>query len=188
MNKPDILWSHPFLYYWLNRVPLELNNSLDIGTGRGVVGALLKVYRSPENLHGIEVFEPYVSFAKQFYSKIFVGNALEQLSFLQDKSYEMVTCFEVIEHLTKEDGKKLIKEMERVGKTVFISTPVKYFEQHEFDSNPYQRHRSLWTPKEFRQVGYKVRGFGELEFKWGAIFRVFLPGMCETCFAWKRSE
>jgi hypothetical protein len=99
-----------------------------------------------------------------------------------------VTCLEVIEHLDKQHGSVLVRQMERVGKIVFLSTPARFFEQDKYDDNVFQQHKSVWTSKELNRLGYKVRGFGDLEFNFGALGRVFLPDFCETLFAWKTAE
>jgi 2-polyprenyl-3-methyl-5-hydroxy-6-metoxy-1,4-benzoquinol methylase len=188
MERKDILWTHYFLGYWLDKVPADTKKVLDVGAGRGIVGTMLDIYRTPEVVHGIEIHEPYARFAKKFYSEIFVGEAIEILQTMGDRAYDVVTCFEVIEHLEKQRGYQLLREMERVGRLVFLSTPVKFFEQEQFDENAHQAHKSLWTPRELGKLGYEVRGFGNYESRYGAIVRKFLPNLCDTSFAWKRCE
>jgi len=176
----------PFLFYWLNRVPKDLGSALDLGAGRGIVGAMLRIYRNPPKLHAIEIHPPYAQFAKQFYDQMTVENAVTAIQKLPDKSYDIVTCFEMIEHLSKEDGLLLIQQMERVGRILFISTPGRWFPQPEYDENVYQLHRSLWTAGEFRRMGFSVRGFGGAQWYIGLGAGILLPGRCDNLFVWKK--
>ena len=175
----------PFLFYWLNRVPLNIGSALDIGAGRGAVGAMLQIYREPPKIDAIEIHQPYAEFSKRFYSSIYLGDALEQLRKIPSNSYDVVTCFEMIEHLKKEDGFTLLREMERVGRVLFVSTPSAFFPQPEYDDNIHQRHLSLWTAGDFRKLGFNVRGFGRSQWWFGLAPSILFPGLCANLFAWK---
>lgn len=183
--KSEMTSTLPFLFYWLNRVPVTVSSVLDLGAGRGVVGALMQVYREPSSLHGVEIHKPYAEFASRFYTSVTVGDALDALSTFPSDSFEIVTCFEMIEHLPKERGYKLLREMERVGQIVFLSTPAKFFPQEEYDDNVHQRHLSLWTAREFRKHGYRVRGFGKAQWLFGLAASILFPRWCANIFAWK---
>ena len=68
---------------------------------------------------------------------------------------------EVLEHLEKEDGAKLIFELERVAKKqVLITTPIGKYDQHAYDGNPYQEHKYLWQPSQLKDKGYRIKGAG----------------------------
>jgi hypothetical protein len=64
---------------------------------------------------------------------------------------------EVIEHMEKPEGRKLLSEAERVSKErVIVSTPLRgarywYTAEH---------HPSRWTVNDLRKLGYTVRGVG----------------------------
>ena len=77
---------------------------------------------------------------------------------LGDKTFELATCVEVIEHLPKPAGVKLLRDLERVASRVVITTPGTYHEQEAYDANPWQRHVSEWHVDDFEQEGYKVHG------------------------------
>jgi len=79
----------------------------------------------------------------------------------KDKSFDVVLCLALIEHLERMEGEKLLREMERIGRRqVIISTPVGSYRQGAIGGNPHQRHRSIWLPAELRKMGYRVRGVG----------------------------
>ncbi len=175
----------PFLFYWLNRVPVNVQRVLDLGAGRGIAGAMLQLYREPPVLRGVDIHSPYAEFAKQFYTEMTIGDAVEVLSTIPSDSFDVVICFEMIEHLEKEKGYKLIAEMERVGRTTFISTPSRFFPQPEYDDNIHQRHLSFWRGRDFRKCGYHVRGFGGAQWLFGLGPAILTPGLCDNILAWK---
>jgi predicted TPR repeat methyltransferase len=75
------------------------------------------------------------------------------------RSFDCVLAADLIEHLTKEDGLKLMAEMEKIAKSkVILFTPNGFLPQGEYDNNPWQIHRSGWTVKEMEARGYKVIG------------------------------
>lgn len=74
-------------------------------------------------------------------------------------SFDCVLASDLIEHLTKEDGIRLIEVMEKIAKNkVIIFTPNGFLPQREHDNNPWQVHKSGWTVKEMKERGYKVIG------------------------------
>jgi len=86
-------------------------------------------------------------------------NALEALSAFQDKSIDSVFLLDVIEHLEKSDGEKLVSEIKRVARRqVVIFTPLGFMPQHLDASEPdawglsgaeMQEHKSGWLPIDF---------------------------------------
>jgi len=162
---PDITWTHPALPRILDMIPKEMKSLVDIGCGRGIIGPLCRIYREPTRLVGIDVYEPYLEFCKhfKFYDELVHWN-LENLPLpFKDKEFEVVTCIEVIEHLSRDAGEKLMDEMERIGQRVIITTPNHFFKQAEYDHNPSQKHVSLWTVRDFRKRNYAVYGIGGMK-------------------------
>ncbi len=78
---------------------------------------------------GIDIFKSYLDEAKGkgVYQELILGD-VRHLP-LKDKSFDVVICMEVLEHLEKVDGEKLLGELERVAKRqVLLSTPVGKYE------------------------------------------------------------
>ncbi len=87
------------------------------------------------------------------------------LDLFQMDSFDAITCIDVIEHLKKEEGEKLIKDMEYIArKMVLIFTPLVWSENLDSFNNPiwwsygdiYNLHQSLWTEDDFTSKGYKT--------------------------------
>jgi hypothetical protein len=75
------------------------------------------------------------------------------------KSFDGVVCLEVIEHLPKKNGVNFVKNLEKIARNqVLIATPVAYSPGGRDKENPYDLHKSRWSPKEFYLMGYFVRG------------------------------
>ncbi len=72
---------------------------------------------------------------------------------------------DLIEHLPKEAGLKLLRDMESVARQqVVIFTPSGFKPQGNKAAGDLEEHLSGWEPKEMRQHGYKV--IGALGPKW----------------------
>jgi len=82
----------------------------------------------------------------------------------EPKTFDCTIALDLIEHLTKEEGEKLIADMESIAcKTVVIFTPNGFIEQEGYDNNVLQIHKSGWTAADFRQKGYSVVGVNGLK-------------------------
>jgi K+ transporter len=68
-----------------------------------------------------------------------------------------VIASEIIDHLPKEDGYKMMDEIERVSrKLVIITTPIGFMKQEATEGNIHQEHQSGWHSTEFTKRGYSV--------------------------------
>lgn len=163
---PDVTWTHFFLRELLGMIPLETNSLIDLGCGRGIIGALMRIYRSPKKLVGVDVFQPYIDFCKQFrfYDEVHKWDLREIPLPFKDKEFEVATCIETIEHLPKKKGQQLLDELERLANRVIITTPNKRppGTQEAYDGNPFQQHLSMWETSDFQKKGYKIGGFRKL--------------------------
>jgi ubiquinone/menaquinone biosynthesis C-methylase UbiE len=107
-------------------------NILDLASARGYGSANLKKQFSNATVTGIEFRNKYVEKAQKKYGK---GDGLK---FLQgdvrqtpiiDNSMDVVTAFEIIEHLPKRDQELFMEEIKRVlkpGGIAFVSFPHRY--------------------------------------------------------------
>ena len=78
-----------------------------------------------------------------------------------DRSYDLVTALDVIEHLEKRDAVALVREIERISRGwVVLLTPSGFLPQAATDEEPWQLHRCGFTAGELEELGYEVRGVG----------------------------
>ena len=76
-------------------------------------------------IDGIEGYPGYLTPVHDYsYNKIFIGDALSLLTSISNESYDFVLAVDILEHFTKEDGVRFLKECLRIAsKSVLISTP-----------------------------------------------------------------
>lgn len=112
---------------------------------------------------GADIFAPYLEKCKsRGIHDEYVLCDVRSLPFRR-KSFDVVLCLDLLEHLEKEDGARLLQAMEEIARRqVIISTPIGEFEQHSYDGNPYQEHKGSWRPNELESLGYEVRRLGFL--------------------------
>ena len=142
---------------------------LDVGCGKAKMGYSIKVdwwYTSAgrtglslEYLVGADIFRPYIKFCKEhkIYDDLILCDAT-RLPFRR-KVFDVVLADEVIEHLEKERGYALIRQIERASsKSVIITTPRISIQQDAVDENVFQKHISKWSAKELKSLGYSIIG------------------------------
>lgn len=183
---PEVTWTHPFLPRVLNEIPLDTRTLIDVGCGRGIIGALMRIYREPKRLVGVDVFQPYLNFCRKFnlYDEVYCLDLRKVPLPLKGKEFDVVTCIEVLEHLPRKDGEKLLDEIERLARLVIVTTPTTFFSQRDFDDNPFQKHISSWTLADFRKRNYDVKGIGEFRIRRKRIRYIssFLAPLCQKWF------
>lgn len=143
-----------YLAYYLDRELDGCNSVLDLGCGNS---SWMQVCSVPYSV-GVDIFEPSLKESRN--RNLHTEYVLADVKYLEfkEKAFDAVIAFEVIEHLTKEQGRKLVSDMERwARKKVIISTPSGYVPLKPMD-NPFQRHMSGWNIAELRQLGFKVKG------------------------------
>lgn len=168
---PEVNWTHKGLQPIINAIPNTMNKYIDVGCGRGIIGAMVKIYKDASYTCGIDGFNDYVEFCKKsrFYDEVKQIKFTDGLLPFENNEFDCATNIEVIEHLDKNSGMILIQELQRISTRVIISTPGNFYQQDEFDGNELQRHRSKWKSEDFKKQGFKVYGFGDFMFNGKAI-------------------
>ncbi len=140
---------------------------LDVGVGFGKYGMLLREYLkfwSPlEDLNvrtgridGIEIFESYITAGQRYYyDSIYIGNALDIIPKL--KNYDLILMIDVLEHLNRDDGHKLLTLCQKRAEYVIISTPIKMNVQGPAYGNDFEMHRAQWHSRDFEKLPNSAR-------------------------------
>ncbi len=141
---------------------------LDVGIGFGKYGFLCREYlelwdgRNKYNdwqhrIDGIEAHGQYITdLQRKIYSNIYVGDARSVLPGL-DVHYDLVLLIDVIEHLSIEEGHRLLGACQDKATACLIATPHTVTAQGDAFDNPFERHVSAWTEAEFER--YPRRAF-----------------------------
>jgi len=155
---------HNFVLYEIQKVATSLT-VLDAGCGLGIWGYLLRSSRRRNfTLIGLDIAPSYLSFVRE--KRVYDTLVRGEVSYLpfRDKAFDCVLAVEVIEHLPKDQGKKMLSELERCCRGKIILTTPNGFKQQTNNEMPTETHRSGWTVRELRSAGFRVRGIGSRVF------------------------
>lgn len=146
---------------------------LDVGCGFD--SPIRRLPRRPVRLVGVDGFAPALeqSRALGIHDEYHHMGLLDIGKAFRPKSFECVVALDVIEHLTPEDGLRLLGQMELLAtRQVIVFTPNGFLEQAEHYGNPLQKHLSGWAVAQMKDLGYEVTGIGGLSFLKGEIGRI----------------
>ena len=142
----------------LRRALLGCQSVLDVGCGTSPVLRQIGIPR----LVGIEGYQPAIEQAKQLntHDEIVQGDVRELARYFRPGQFDACVGLDVIEHVVKEDGLKMMKAMETVAaKKVILFTPCGFLPQRHAANDDLQEHLSGWEPGEMTGYGYRVTGF-----------------------------
>ncbi|KKW06205.1 MAG: hypothetical protein UY40_C0002G0055 [candidate division CPR1 bacterium GW2011_GWC1_49_13] len=145
-----------------------------------------------------EPFRQYVDFLQEKVNGksdriyvIFQGNWDDAVKKLAPKSVDTVMLIDVVEHLKKADGRRLLKATEKITRRqIIIFTPLGFVPQEHPDGKDawglgggaWQKHLSGWDPKKDFDRDWEIVGCKQFHFKnnrgetldkpWGAFFAI----------------
>ncbi len=159
--------------FTLKKILSDCRTVLDIGCGASSPLRLIPATRKI----GIDADKKALETAKKnkTHDAYYLGNVKNISTMFKPKQFDACAVLDVIEHLSKTDGYKLIKDMEKIArKRIVIFTPNGFLSQDN-PTNPFAVHRSGWTAEEMVKLGFHVIGmFGHTFLKgegYGLRFR-----------------
>ncbi len=130
---------------------------LDVGCGNNSpIGLLEEKYTTI----GIDAYKPSITSSEKqkIHNAYILGDIKKLNTLVKKKSFDAVMALDVIEHLEKDAGYKLLDDMERTArKKVILVTPNGFIPQYNKE-NKLQAHLSGWTVEDFTNRGYQVEG------------------------------
>ena len=142
----------------LRKALLGCQSVLDVGCGSSPVMRTIGV----PHIVGIDGYEPSVGEAKRLdtHDEIIHGDVRDLARYFHPKQFDACVGLDVIEHVVKPDGMKMIQDMERIAaKKVILFTPCGFLQQWHTANDDLQEHLSGWEPAEMAGYGYHVAGF-----------------------------
>ncbi len=140
---------------------------LDVGIGNGMYGAIVSNYIPSCKIYGIEAFPNYRTPLWNVYTHVNISDVFK--TDINDK-YDCIIIADVIEHFEKEIGLKVIEKLKEAlnpAGVLLISTPSIFCEQGAVGGNEFERHKSLFTKEDFKDIpGWEILKDGEPD-KWG---------------------
>jgi SAM-dependent methyltransferase len=129
---------------------------LDVGCGNG---SPLR-YLSEMHLTGVDGYGPALDEARQrgTHDEYHLADVKKVADVFPNRRFDACVALDVIEHLEKDDGWRMLESMERLAtRRVVIFTPNGFVPQKSKDGD-LQEHLSGWTADEMRGRGYRVLG------------------------------
>lgn len=152
----------PTLVHCLKKELSDCETVLDLGCG---ADSPIKHYKNIKYSLGVEAFGLYLEKSKQ--QKIhteYLYQKIEEID-LPEKSFDAVIFIEVLEHLPKEVGYKILKKAEKwAKKKIILTTPNGFVAQNEIDGNQWEKHISGWNYEEIKALGFAIKGLAGLKF------------------------
>src|SRR5262245_37601698 len=136
---------------------------LDLGIGFGGNGLLVRQWidlgAQPWKtfLAGVEVWADYRNPTWDLYDLVIV-DTIENYFERYAEPFDLVLFTEVIEHFDKKHGcqvAKLAKQLVAPAGYLLVTTPVAFFEQGPEYGNEYERHLSVWTDRDLKELGFE---------------------------------
>lgn len=156
----------PVLLYLLELKKLLKNceSVLDVGCGSNSPLNFIKL----KYVIGFDGYRPALrSAAKQkTHHALVYGNVTQLSKYFKPKSVDCCVALDVIEHLNKKQGEKLLRDMQKIArKKIIIFTPNGFLRQIN-KTNLLEEHRSGWSAEEMKRHGFYVLGmFGHKIFR-----------------------
>jgi hypothetical protein len=135
---------------------------LELGCGKNSV--TFKVTSVP--YVGVELYEPYYIEFLEKQVKPSQARGRNVALILQDinsvmfpiNTFSHVVMIDVLEHLSFENGKNLLRKMENWAPNIIIKTTNGFVPQLALDGNSLQEHVSGWSVSDLTSLGFKVKG------------------------------
>lgn len=148
---------YPNYFNFLKKTLCDCGNVLELGCGNN---SPLQYFTKKYYSCGVDIFYPYLeeSRFKKIHNSYISADILNLP--IKPKSFDCVIALDVIEHLEKEMGWKLVELMENIArKAIVIFTPNGFLRQDPYDNNVYHIHKSGWYFDDFKNIGFSAFGF-----------------------------
>lgn len=139
----------------------NIKTIIDLGAGSGTYPKLLG---NKYNWKAVEIYAPYVQRfdLDKLYKEIRIGD----IRYTELPKGDCAIVCDVLEHLDKKDAIKVFKKIDKQFKHVVFGIPSKDIghtkEGYNWNGNIFERHLSIWTPKELEKLvpkSYKIRKY-----------------------------
>lgn len=136
--------------------PGELQTVLDVGCGLSLKSQYLDI---PVRV-GVDIFPTYLARIEAAVPFVPVVADVRQLdTIFPAKSFDLVLALDIIEHVEKDESRKLISTCEWLARKAVVLLTPKGFVPQDIDiwghgGDHWQTHRCGWEPEELQALGY----------------------------------
>jgi 2-polyprenyl-3-methyl-5-hydroxy-6-metoxy-1,4-benzoquinol methylase len=158
----------------INSLNIKTNNLKVLDVGSSSVSILENLGLSFKKL---VLFDIKFSSLKKKNNIIYVkGNLLNIEKNFKEASFDIITAFDVIEHLKKRDAIKLIKKLKKITKKLLILyTPNGYLFQPPSEINKFQEHLCGFEHKDLENLEFNTNGCIGLKYLRGSYYKLKKP-------------
>lgn len=158
---------------WTNTVKKELVGCETLVELGCMFGNILQRFAHIPVRHGVDIYEPYLDHWEDAGATKEIADAREWAARQEAGSWDAILMIDLIEHMPKDDGTRLIADAERIArKVIIIDTPDGYIEQEPHEKvhtlsitrpdypamlNPHEEHICGWTEDELTRFGFGIR-------------------------------
>lgn len=141
---------------------------LDLGTEYGWTGASVRKVFPASRIKGIEIHKPTLDTCREVNGHSYEDGGLllmDAMEFLKsnplcdeegDSLYDVSIASELIEHLDKSEGYRLLETLREHFPLSIVTSPIGFMAQGEMYGNPHQVHKTGWKPEELELAGFSV--------------------------------
>ena len=145
------------------QIKKDINNLLSLGCGKMPIEHIFQA----KNILGVEWADDFLNISKEK-GIVIKYDFTDIYKILVDKSFDTVLMFDSLEHIEKNNGLKLLKELEnKIKHQIIIFCPIqekllplghlKYHQDnHKRDNTPLGEHLSTWKPEDFNKLGFQI--------------------------------
>lgn len=138
---------------------------VDIGVGEGTYAKLMGAHQdhSKTRWTGIEAWPAYVAEfgLDKLYHQVITADA-RHLPWTTYRA-DLVIAGDVLEHMTRDDAKALLRRIRQGAANLIVSVPVLHLPQGAVNGNPYERHIDHWTATAMRN---ELEQYGTVQDQW----------------------
>jgi len=166
-----IMSSNRTNFIFLAKILNDCESVLDIGCGKNSALRFMKFLSKT----GIDAYQKDLEIAQlnKTHDQFIHADAKNFIEKLPHYEFDCAVAIDLIEHLSKEDGLKLIKSMEFCSvKKIVIYTPNGFLPQPSLEPGDYQEHISGWEVDEMKALGFEVYGAIGPKFMRGAFHQL----------------
>jgi SAM-dependent methyltransferase len=166
----------------LRRAVAGCDTILDVGCGTASPLATAGV---TGRVFGMDVAPAALAAAKRlgYHAGLVRADATTVGRIVRPRSVDAVVALDMIEHLDRPAALALVVDFERIARRrVVLLTPNGFVPQPAEPDNPYQEHRSGFTPADLRRLGYRLHGVFGLKWLLGPYAECRIPPR----FFWRR--
>lgn len=161
----NIVYAHIFRNFFIWKYCTNDKYILELGCGNGDMNEILYRNRCRINYVGIEINENCIKKInnrkfKTNFPSLFLKKDLTKLPLpFKNKKFDVIICTEVIEHITKEEGRNLLIECKRLLKDdgiLFLSTPDKKLSEGIYSKDHIYEYEYEEIKKLIIETGFKI--------------------------------